>query len=125
MLKYKVNILDELKKAGYSTYRIRKERLIGEATAQKLRIWSSGFPTNRLTGSTPPVSTVMSSRAAVTEVPSPVWSAESGGLFTGQLLPFSACPITPRLLWGSGGTPRRRFSYFLSEQKVTAGSGAA
>ena len=37
MLKYKVNILDELKKAGYSTYRIRKERLIGEATAQKLR----------------------------------------------------------------------------------------
>lgn len=38
---YKVDVLSKLKEAGYSTYRIRKERLLGEATIQKLR---SGEP---------------------------------------------------------------------------------
>ena len=34
---YKKNILDELKLIGYSTYRLRKEKLLGEATIQKIR----------------------------------------------------------------------------------------
>ena len=34
---YKANILDELKKAGYSSTRIRSERLMGQATLQQLR----------------------------------------------------------------------------------------
>lgn len=34
---YKMNILSALKEAGYSTYRIRKEKLLGEFTVQKLR----------------------------------------------------------------------------------------
>ncbi len=34
---YKVDVLSALKNAGYSSYRIRKERLMGEATLQKLR----------------------------------------------------------------------------------------
>ncbi len=34
---YKIDVLAALKDAGYSTYRIRKEKLLGEATVQKLR----------------------------------------------------------------------------------------
>lgn len=34
---YKVDILAVLKEAGYSTARIRKDKLIGEATVQQLR----------------------------------------------------------------------------------------
>ncbi len=37
MLKYKVEIIDELKKAGYSTYRIRKEKILAEGTMQRIR----------------------------------------------------------------------------------------
>lgn len=36
-IQYKTDILSLLKEAGYSTYRLRKERLLGEATIQKLR----------------------------------------------------------------------------------------
>lgn len=36
-IRYKINIVDALKAAGYSTYRIRKEKLFGEAVLQKLR----------------------------------------------------------------------------------------
>jgi len=36
-LKYKIDILAALKDKGISTYRIRKEKLLGEATLQKLR----------------------------------------------------------------------------------------
>lgn len=36
-IQYKVNILEALKESGYSTYRIRKEKLLGEATLQKFR----------------------------------------------------------------------------------------
>lgn len=36
-INYKVDILAALKEAGYSTARIRKEKLIGEATVQQLR----------------------------------------------------------------------------------------
>lgn len=34
---YKVNILSELKQAGYNTTRLRRERLLSEATIQTLR----------------------------------------------------------------------------------------
>ena len=37
MLRYKINILDALKSAGYSTYRIRKEKIFGEAALQAFR----------------------------------------------------------------------------------------
>lgn len=31
MLKYKINILEALKEKGYTSYKIRKDKLIGEA----------------------------------------------------------------------------------------------
>ena len=34
---YKTDILAALKEAGYSSYKIRKEKLMGEATLQKIR----------------------------------------------------------------------------------------
>lgn len=37
MFKYKINILEALKKAGYSSYRLRKEKTLGEGTLQKMR----------------------------------------------------------------------------------------
>lgn len=36
-IKYKIDVLAALKAKGYSTTRIRKEKLIGEATMQRLR----------------------------------------------------------------------------------------
>ena len=36
-IKYKVDILDELKKIGFSSYKLRKDKIIGEAMIQKLR----------------------------------------------------------------------------------------
>lgn len=38
MLRYKIDILDALKQAGFSTYKIRKDKLIGEAQMQKIRV---------------------------------------------------------------------------------------
>ena len=37
MLRYKINILEELKKAGYSSYRMRQEKVLAESTLQRLR----------------------------------------------------------------------------------------
>ena len=37
MLRYKINILEELKKAGYSIYRMRQEKVLAESTLQRLR----------------------------------------------------------------------------------------
>jgi putative transcriptional regulator len=37
MLRYKVNILEKLKEAGYSSYRIRQEKILAEGTMQKIR----------------------------------------------------------------------------------------
>jgi putative transcriptional regulator len=37
-IKYKKDVIAALKLAGYSTYRIRKDKLLGEATVQKLRL---------------------------------------------------------------------------------------
>ena len=34
---YKIDVLAALKAKGYSTYRLRKEKLIGEATLTKIR----------------------------------------------------------------------------------------
>ena len=36
-LRYKIDVLDALKQNGYSTYRVRKEKLLSESTVQKLR----------------------------------------------------------------------------------------
>lgn len=36
-IRYKIDVLSALKDAGYSTYRLRKERVFGEATIQKIR----------------------------------------------------------------------------------------
>lgn len=36
-IRYKVNVLDALKDAGFTTYRIRKEKLLHEMTLQALR----------------------------------------------------------------------------------------
>lgn len=36
-LSYKIDVITELKNAGYSTYRIRKEKLLSESTMQKFR----------------------------------------------------------------------------------------
>lgn len=37
MIKYKIDVLQALKNAGFTTYKLRKEKLLGEATIQKLR----------------------------------------------------------------------------------------
>lgn len=34
---YKIDILTALKEKGYSTYRLRKDKLLGEATIQAIR----------------------------------------------------------------------------------------
>lgn len=34
---YKLDILTELKKAGYSTYKLRKEKILAERTIQNIR----------------------------------------------------------------------------------------
>ena len=37
MLRYKVDILRELKEKDYTSYRLRKDKLIGESQIQKIR----------------------------------------------------------------------------------------
>lgn len=37
MIRYKFDVLEALKAAGYSTYRLRKEKIFAESTIQKLR----------------------------------------------------------------------------------------
>ena len=37
MLRYKANILSKLKDAGYSSYRLRQEKILAEGTLQKMR----------------------------------------------------------------------------------------
>ena len=36
-LQFKIKVLDALKEKGYSTYSLRKEKLLSESTIQKLR----------------------------------------------------------------------------------------
>lgn len=40
-LKYKIDVLSELKNKGFTTYKIRKDKLLSESTVQKLR---NSFP---------------------------------------------------------------------------------
>ncbi len=37
MIQYKIDVLEALKNAGYSSYRLRQEKIIGEAALQKIR----------------------------------------------------------------------------------------
>ncbi len=37
MITYKINVLEALKKKGFSTYQLRKDKLIGESAITKLR----------------------------------------------------------------------------------------
>lgn len=37
MLKYKIDVLDTLKESGYTTSKLRKEKLLGENAIQSLR----------------------------------------------------------------------------------------
>ena len=37
MLRYKIDVLEELKNKGHSSYKLRKEKLMGEAQIQKIR----------------------------------------------------------------------------------------
>lgn len=41
-IRCKIDILSELKKAGYTTYRIRKDKIMGEGVVQRIR--SGGVP---------------------------------------------------------------------------------
>lgn len=36
-IRHTVNILEELKKAGYTSYRLRKDKIFGESTIQRFR----------------------------------------------------------------------------------------
>lgn len=36
-IQYKINVISALKEAGYSTYKLRKEKLLAESTLQKFR----------------------------------------------------------------------------------------
>ncbi|MBR2329573.1 MAG: helix-turn-helix transcriptional regulator [Clostridia bacterium] len=36
-VQYKINVLEALKEAGYTTYKIRKENLLGQSVLQQLR----------------------------------------------------------------------------------------
>ncbi len=36
-IKYKIDVLDALKKAGYSSYKIRQDKLLGERVLSRLR----------------------------------------------------------------------------------------
>lgn len=37
MINYKINIMESLKNNGYSSYKLRKEKIFGEATMTKFR----------------------------------------------------------------------------------------
>ena len=37
MIRYKIDVLRALKEAGYTTYRLQKEKLLSSTTVQKLR----------------------------------------------------------------------------------------
>lgn len=43
MIQYKIDIMDSLKAKGYSSYRLRKDKIFGEATMTKFR---NGEPIN-------------------------------------------------------------------------------
>lgn len=48
MLRYKIDVLQELKRAGYSTYRVRAEKVLSEGTMQRLRTKSTAISVESL-----------------------------------------------------------------------------
>ena len=48
MLKYKINVVEELVKHGYSTTKIRREKILGEATLTKIRAGDTSISTTSL-----------------------------------------------------------------------------
>ena len=48
MLRFKMNVLQELKQAGYSTYRVRAEKILSEGTMQRLRTGSTSISVESL-----------------------------------------------------------------------------
>lgn len=47
-MKYKIDVLKELKNIGYTTYRLRKEKVLNETTIQKLRDGSTDISVRTL-----------------------------------------------------------------------------
>lgn len=43
MIRYKIDILDELRKAGFSSYRMRNKKILSEGTMQKLRVGNTNI----------------------------------------------------------------------------------
>ena len=37
MIKYKLNVLEAMKDRGYTSYRVRRDKILGENTMQKIR----------------------------------------------------------------------------------------
>ena len=48
MLCYKIDVLQKLKQAGYSTYRVRAEKILSEGTMQRLRTGSTAITVESL-----------------------------------------------------------------------------
>ena len=74
----------------------------------------------------PAESAILSSRAAVTEVPRPVWSAKRWGLFTGHRSssPGSVSENPPLFQGAWGDTPSAFLGTFCAYKKYPRGAGA-
>ena len=40
-IRYKIDVLNALKEAGYSTYKLRKEKILGESTRGEIVSWEN------------------------------------------------------------------------------------
>ena len=48
MLRYNIHVLQDLKEAGYATYRVRAEKVLSEGTMQRLRTGSTAISVESL-----------------------------------------------------------------------------
>lgn len=48
MLRYRFDVLQRLKKEGYSTYRIREDKILAEGTMQRIRTGSTAISVESL-----------------------------------------------------------------------------
>lgn len=48
MLRYKIDILQALREAGYTTYRLQKEKLLSAGTIQKIRSGDASLSSDRI-----------------------------------------------------------------------------
>lgn len=48
MIRYKINVLQALKEAGYTTYRLQKEKLLSAGVVQKIRDGDTSLSIDRL-----------------------------------------------------------------------------